>query len=524
MAEDRSPMGAAAVMTLKEAAKYVRVSEKTLREKARAREVPSRRVGREWRFLKRALDEWLGANQERSVAGGIVSESVGQLYLPSVETAVDSTAKAYEWGTFKDSLRAPIHGWFTYPAGFSYKAVEWSFANEQLERSDTVYDPFMGSGTTNLVAKKQGISSYGVEAHPFVFRVAKAKMDWAVRRNDVAEAMKYIRDRVLAARRRTPKDLAGRLEREFPQLILKCYRQKTLWDLLAIRNAWAAEDWHDGVGDLLFVALANLLREVSSAATGWPYIAPKKLKTSAASKDALQECFRLAEKMVADIEATVAQSAPDYELASHKLFNADSRDTTAMIPDACVDHIFTSPPYLNNFDYADRTRLELYFFGQARTWGDISRDVRTKLITSATTQIARNDPKYALSEELRHACPDEYAFLRDATTLLRKLRQTKGGKKSYDHLVSGYFNDMYKVLRDCLRVLKPGARAVFVLGDSAPYGVHIPTDELIGRIGVRLGFRDYIIRVLRARGGKWKQNPQRHSVELRESVVTLSKG
>ena len=31
-----------------------------------------------------------------------------------------------EWGTFKDSLRAPVHNWFTYPAGFSYKAVERS--------------------------------------------------------------------------------------------------------------------------------------------------------------------------------------------------------------------------------------------------------------------------------------------------------------------------------------------------------------------------------------------------------------
>ncbi len=29
--------------------------------------------------------------------------------------------KREELGTFKDSLRAPIHRWFTYPAGFSYK-------------------------------------------------------------------------------------------------------------------------------------------------------------------------------------------------------------------------------------------------------------------------------------------------------------------------------------------------------------------------------------------------------------------
>ena len=30
-----------------------------------------------------------------------------------------ATPDASEWGTFKDSLRAPVHRWFTYPAGFA---------------------------------------------------------------------------------------------------------------------------------------------------------------------------------------------------------------------------------------------------------------------------------------------------------------------------------------------------------------------------------------------------------------------
>ena len=29
-----------------------------------------------------------------------------------------------EYGSFRDSLRAPIHRWFTYPAGYSHKFVE----------------------------------------------------------------------------------------------------------------------------------------------------------------------------------------------------------------------------------------------------------------------------------------------------------------------------------------------------------------------------------------------------------------
>ncbi len=52
-----------------------------------------------------------------------------------------------------------------------------------------VYDPFMGSGTTNVTAKSMGIDSIGTEAHPFVYEIAKAKMEWEV---DEKEIRKFI--------------------------------------------------------------------------------------------------------------------------------------------------------------------------------------------------------------------------------------------------------------------------------------------------------------------------------------------
>ena len=99
-----------------------------------------------------------------------------------------------EWGTFKDSLKAPVYGWFTYPAGFSYKAAEYSFKKVGLKEGDTVYDPFMGSGTTNLAAKAMGINSFGVEAHPFVYPIAKCKLTWDV---DFYDVTKHIQEDIL---------------------------------------------------------------------------------------------------------------------------------------------------------------------------------------------------------------------------------------------------------------------------------------------------------------------------------------
>src|SRR3954454_10533223 len=47
------------VLTLAEAASYLRVPEEELLRLAEAREVPAQRIGGDWRFLKRALGHWL---------------------------------------------------------------------------------------------------------------------------------------------------------------------------------------------------------------------------------------------------------------------------------------------------------------------------------------------------------------------------------------------------------------------------------------------------------------------------------
>lgn len=429
-----------------------------------------------------------------------------------------------DWGTFKDSLRAPIHNWFTYPAGFSYKAVESSFHMHGIQKGQVIYDPFMGSGTTNLVARKHAISSIGVEAHPFVFRITRTKLNWEVDRDELNKVAREIEIEVRNKRRAlNGMPVQAILEKEFPELVLKCYESETLMDLLLLRNEVNRADLKQEIRDVLFVALTSILRQVSTAATGWPYIAPAKQKTTSLNKNAVLEFVKQTNKMTREIGMAIEEADPDFRKASSQIFNADSRYTQDLIEDSSVDHVFTSPPYLNNFDYADRTRLELYFWGEAKNWGEISDNIRTKLITSATTQISRDDPRYALSPELKKARPDVYQFLLDSTSRLGEIRLTRGGKKSYDHLVSGYFNDMLKIVSEVYRALKPHTVGVFVLGDSAPYGIHIPTDELIGKIGVGLGFASYQVDILRTRGGKWKDNPQRHDVALRESIVTLTK-
>lgn len=420
-------------------------------------------------------------------------------------------------GTFKASLRSPIHRWFAYPAGFSYKGVEEAFRLYGIGSGMTVYEPFAGTGTTNIVAKKQGIHSVGIEAHPFVYFVAQTKLFWEF---DMCVLRREIDSLMLEIGNAGTHNLGqAELEASFPELVRKCYSPVKLARLWVCREAILALS-PSPFRNLAKLGLTNILRTLSDVETGWPYIAPNKPKIS--SSDIFGALHDQLYLMAEDINQTLQHTCPG---AKTHLIEGDSRRYHEIIETDSVDISFTSPPYLNNYDYADRTRLETYFWGEAKSWSDITKKVRSKLIMSATTQAVRRgfNENCAMSTALRTVAPDIATSLQDKVSQLAELRKVKGGKKSYDMMVAGYFNDMLPVLKETYRVLKPGAALILVLGDSAPYGVHIPTDVYLGEIGTAIGFKRYEIEDLRVRGDKWKDNPQRHKVALKETILTLFK-
>lgn len=144
---------------------------------------------------------------------------------------------------------------------------------------------------------------------------------------------------------------------------------------------------------------------------------------------------------------------------------------------------------------------------------------------AATTQIRRRDfdENHPLNKEIRELNPFIYEELSKKIEELKKKRLTKGGKKSYDYMVAGYFNDMFKVLKEVYLKIKKGGVFILVLGDSAPYGIHIPTEGYLGELGISIGYSDYNIELLRRRGDKWANNPQRHNVKLKESILYIKK-
>ncbi len=439
---------------------------------------------------------------------------------PHSQTTPPSVLDRANLGTFQDSLRAPVHRWFTYPAGFSFRAVEEAFRSYSIQPGMTVYDPFTGTGTTNIVARQHGVRSFGVEAHPFIAFVARTKLFWEF---DFAELHREIDELIAHIRQQIKSHDNGAIvvEQIFPELVRKCYSAEKLAHLYVCREAITALP-AGPFQNFAKLGLTSLLRAIADVATGWPYIAPQKAKKGNGEVDVVGAFQKQLRQMAKDLQEI---QAVGHSLGTATLIEGDARQKQSLIESASVDLAFTSPPYLNNYDYADRTRLEMYFWGEAHTWGDITQKVRTRLMMSATTQINRSDydEAHLLSSELLEAVPDVAAELRPKIAMMAEQRLIKGGKKSYDIMTAGYFNDMLKVLQETARVLKPGAAFLLILGDSAPYGVYVPTDLYLGEMGKAVGFGHYEVEELRTRGEKWRENPQRHKVPLKECILTLYK-
>jgi DNA modification methylase len=430
-----------------------------------------------------------------------------RLALEGLEDAADLEALP----TFADCRRAAVHRWYPIVVGFSRTSVSSAIAEAQLAPDDLVLDPFVGCGTTCVVAKAMGVRSIGVEAHPFLALASRVKTTWDLLSVASGDVRRLGKDIVAEARRRYRRA-------EFPQapaFVRKLFPDdEVLAKLYGLRDTINERLSEVPPGrEFMTLALVRAAHDSTPSKIDGVYIAPTTHKSTCGSPfESFTERLAMMESDLQLVRRWCADAPAD-------IIEGDARNMSG-IPANSIGLVFTSPPYLNNFDYAEMTRLELYLLGMARSWREISKRVRAKLVVNATTQVTRTQAKLctpdpALPEDVR-------ASLARMSGELADLRLGKGGRKDYDITVVAYFNDMLRVLREIHRVLRPGGACRLIVGDSALYGVHVPTDELLCSIAENTGFGRAAARVLRHRGHRWRL-PRRTYVPLRESEITLWK-
>jgi DNA modification methylase len=401
--------------------------------------------------------------------------------------------------TFIDNMKLPVHGWFRFSAGFSAEWIEAVIRDVNLSKEAVLFDPFAGSGTTVLAGETAGIKSIGLEAHPFVYRVANAKLHWDSNVNDFRDLAHHVLK--AAKNNRTNSQLA------YPPLIHKCYPDEALSKLDALKTTWEIYEDNSNISELVWLALTSVLRVSSPVGTSnMELIQPKKRKSN--NLDPFDAFTLKIDSMYKDM--LTRQNMVEQSKAL--IYNDDARicDT---ISTNFVDMVITSPPYANNFDYADATRLEMTFWNEIQGWKDLQPKIRKHLIRSCTQHVSAEkiDLLDLLSDPDLDPIRDE---LEPICKKLGEIRLQRGGRKNYHRMVAAYFSDLAKVWKALRRVCKTNSLVCFVIGDSAPYGIYVPVDRWLGELAIAAGFDNYSFEKTRDRNIKWKN--RKHSVLLKE--------
>jgi len=129
---------------------------------------------------------------------------------------------------------------------------------EKKKGRSRVIDPFAGSGTVLLEGDMAQVESIGIEAHPYIFRIAKTKLCWncdpEIFRETALNLLKKAQTKHIQSS-------------EYPKLLLSCYPIETLHRLDALKQTWLEMPLDDVMKDFTWFLITSILRITSPVGT-----------------------------------------------------------------------------------------------------------------------------------------------------------------------------------------------------------------------------------------------------------------
>ncbi len=427
-----------------------------------------------------------------------------------VRRANDATATL---GVFNGNKIAPIHRWFTFKEGFSHNLFEWAVSEHDLRPSeyDWIVDPFCGVGTSllsaQLAATRLGrTQALGVERNPFIRFVAQAKLNWFAYDVDRITQLLPVLLRPLAAKEIGQSDTPGLSTIQNPSV----FAQGTLEQLLGYRDRIRMQCEDTLEKDFFLLGWSAIIEKVSGVRRDGRALRFVKKDDVPSVSHALRNQWTL---MLQDVEAVRSRYRSGVDRARVVVREGDGRRLEIRgLEDESVDLFVYSPPYLNNIDYTEVYKLELWMMELVENRQEFL-DLRRKTFRShpsvrfpTTHALERfpEGPAHELVSRLLDAVPQ------DSNTAWRR------------RLFRGYIDDMLVSLRRQYQVCKPAALVVCVVGNSMHgrrgHPIVVATDLIVASLARLAGFEVVALHV--ARQLRRRDHANRF---LRETILALRK-
>jgi len=344
-----------------------------------------------------------------------------------------------------------IHSIGGHPARFISEIPRWALKKFSTP-GDTVLDPFCGSGTTLIEARKLGCSVIGIDNNPVARLISSVK----TRNINKKEAERHLEVILNQAKSQIGRDV------ELPYVT-----NRDFWfdlpvsnSLMKIRNSISIIEDRE-IKELFLVCFSDIIRTVSHVAPGQILQArrPNNHKQKELSEIDVINTFERKCKSVFKLlhddfpEKTSATIIESLELLSD------------------FDLIITSPPYINAVDYVWAYKLRMHWLGLA----DSSKE-RLELSSTeiGTERIAKSD--YVTTFE---------SGIKELDSKLNEIEQGinykagKGQNELRAQVTYKYFQQMEEHLQIMSQKMKKGSRYCLVIGDSNICKTYIPTSDYL---------------------------------------------
>jgi SAM-dependent methyltransferase len=440
---------------------------------------------------------------------------------PSV-TSISQVTKlngGFKDSAFGDNKSKPIHRWIPWIAGFSSEFVRDVFSQylpTNQHAAITVLDPFCGVGTTLVEAQLNGYDAVGFEINPYAALAARAKLELAS--TSPTQFQKFIQKFDEYMRRNGDELPLTTSPTHFNTRIPffgKRTEQKVSRVMQFIRAIRAST-----IADLFSLAFGSVMVSLSN------YSYEPSLSSRPAVGKALQEDAPVLEAMLTKLLAMKS----DILRCHSELEKFNRVPTGRVIADSfmnalnhiqreSVDLVVTSPPYLNNYHYVRNTRPQLFWLGFVKKPKDLKR-LETENFGKYWQTVRDAE---AVPLDFEHA---EVQRLVDRIRSINVERKGYGGPGWANYAVS-YFNDTNRFCEILSAVVKVGAHAVIVVGNSILQGIEIPIDNIVADLASRHGFKTVAIHVVREKRvgasivGSSVRQGARTTAKLYESAVVL---
>jgi excisionase family DNA binding protein len=476
------------ILTVKDAAGLLEVDQKTVYRLIELEGLPAFRVGRQWRLRLSDVEKWIDGQLQAREAEAVYRLKQAPLFLEQA-AQVQEAEISFSDSAFTENGDLPVHRWVPWIAGYSARFVEDAirrYIPQDREPAEfLVMDPFAGVGTTLVTAYLRGHSVAGFEINPYAAKACELKL--SVDRlaaqeleSGIGEFRRAVCARVAAGeapQSTPPKGFISRRPFFSPQVERKVL---LAWDHISgIADADLRRCFEVALAAEL-VSFSNYSYEPS---LGTRIGAGKREVADAPVVDMIA---RKLAQMAHDVRA-VQRAAPRW--GQKRLFRGNLFEQETGLPAGSVDLVVTSPPYVNNYHYVRNTRPQLYWLGLTQSPDDL------RAIEHGSFGKFWQTVRAGERVELEVPLPE----LQGQIEALRGRNAEKGtyGGNGWANYAATYLNDSLRLAQVLARVMKPGAAAVVVLGNSILQGIEFRTDALFGRICELCGLRLAGIELLR---------------------------